>query len=105
MLLHSKKLSNSSEPETPRPTLECDELDFGPKFTTLRHMSKVFHDEDMCVVLKTSSKLIRVFFVHVQIIGWDKFHTLAHNVVIGNQVIVRASSKQTIKSTIDALQV
>ena len=40
-----------------------------------------------------------------QVIGCEKFHILAHHVVIGNQIIIRGRSKATTRSLIDLLQV
>ncbi|XP_061175191.1 folliculin-like [Saccostrea echinata] len=40
----------------------------------------------------------------MKILGEDKFHVLAHHVVIGNQIIVRSSLKSVVKSLLNVLK-
>jgi len=42
---------------------------------------------------------------YFQMLGYSQFHTLAHHVVIGNQVIVQGHRPRLVRSIIDCLKV
>lgn len=52
--------------------------------------------------LYNSNSRINIF---LQVLGEGNFHLLTHHVVIGNQVIIRGSYKETIKLILHALMV